>query len=123
MSIETDDSLSELATLVAAAGGKVVGRTMQRRRAPDSNTFVGKGKVATLALEAKRLAVDLIVCDQELTPRQQRGLEELLGVRVADRSAVILDIFAKHAQTKEGRLQVEVAQLEYMRPRLRGMWH
>ena len=120
--LEADDSLSELATLVAAAGGKVVGRTMQRRRAPDPNTFVGKGKVATLAVEAKRLAVDLIVCDEELTPRQQRGLEEILAVRVVDRSAVILDIFAKHAQTKEGRLQVEVAQLEYMRPRLRGMW-
>ena len=120
--LEAEDSLSELATLVAAAGGKVVGRTMQRRRAPDPNTFVGKGKVATLAVEAKRLAVDLIVCDEELTPRQQRGLEEILAVRVVDRSAVILDIFAKHAQTKEGRLQVEVAQLEYMRPRLRGMW-
>ena len=120
--LEAEDSLSELATLVAAAGGKVVGRTMQRRRAPDPNTFVGKGKVATLAVEAKRLAVDLIVCDEELSPRQQRGLEEILAVRVVDRSAVILDIFAKHAQTKEGRLQVEVAQLEYMRPRLRGMW-
>jgi len=120
--LEADDSLDELATLVEAAGGKVVGRTLQRRAKPDPNTYVGKGKAATLAVEAKRLAVELVVCDEELTPRQQRGLEELLGVRVADRSAVILDIFAKHAQSKEGRLQVEVAQLEYMRPRLRGMW-
>jgi GTP-binding protein HflX len=120
--LEADDSLEELATLVEAAGGKVVGRTQQHRRAPDPNTFVGKGKAASLGLEAKRLAAELIVCDDELTPRQQRGLEELLGVRVVDRSAVILDIFAKHARTKEGRLQVEVAQLEYMRPRLRGMW-
>lgn len=120
--LEADDSLEELATLVEAAGGKVVGRTQQRRRAPDPNTFVGKGKAASVGLEAKRLAVELIVFDDELTPRQQRGLEELLGVRVVDRSAVILDIFAKHARTKEGRLQVEVAQLEYMRPRLRGMW-
>jgi GTP-binding protein HflX len=120
--LEADDSLEELATLVEAAGGKVVGRTLQRRGKPDPNTYVGKGKAATLAVEAKRLAVELVVCDDELTPRQQRGLEELLNVRVADRSAVILDIFAKHAQSKEGRLQVEVAQLEYMRPRLRGMW-
>lgn len=120
--LEADDSLEELATLVEAAGGKVVGRTMQKRRSPDPRTFVGAGKAATLAVEAKRLTVDLMVFDDELTPRQQRGLEELLGIRVVDRSAVILDIFAKHAQTKEGRLQVEVAQLEYMRPRLRGMW-
>ncbi|MGH2377148.1 MAG: GTPase HflX [Candidatus Limnocylindria bacterium] len=120
--LEADDSLEELATLVAAAGGRVVGRTLQRRRAPDPNTYVGKGKADSLALEAKRLAAELVVCDDELTPRQQRGLEELLGIRVADRSAVILDIFAKHAQSKEGRLQVEVAQLEYMKPRLRGMW-
>ena len=114
---EADDSLEELATLVEAAGGKIVGRTLQRRGKPDPNTFVGKGKAATLAVDAKRLAVELVVCDDELTPRQQRGLEELLGVRVADRSAVILDIFAKHAQSREGRLQVEVAQLEYVRPR------
>jgi GTP-binding protein HflX len=120
--LEADDSLNELATLVDAAGGEVVGRTQQRRRAPDPSTFVGKGKATAVGVEAKRLAADLIVCDDELTPRQQRGLEELLGIRVVDRSAVILDIFAKHARSKEGRLQVEVAQLEYMRPRLRGMW-
>ncbi|HUG56094.1 MAG TPA: GTPase HflX [Candidatus Limnocylindrales bacterium] len=116
------DSLEELATLVEATGTRVVGRTAQGRRAPDPSSWVGKGKAAEIAAEVKRLAADLVVCDEEVTPRQQRGLEDLLGVRVVDRSAVILDIFAKHAQSKEGRLQVEVAQLEYVRPRLRGMW-
>lgn len=119
---DVDDSLEELASLVEATGTRVVGRTAQRRSAPDPTSWVGKGKAAEVEAEVKRLAADLVVCDEEITPRQQRGLEGLLGVRVVDRSAVILDIFAKHAQSKEGRLQVEVAQLEYVRPRLRGMW-
>jgi GTP-binding protein HflX len=117
-----DDSLDELGSLVEAAGGEVVGRTLQRRAKPDPNTYIGKGKAASVALEAQRLRTDLVVFDDELSPRQQRTLEEALGIRVVDRSGVILDIFAKHARTKEGRLQVEVAQLEYMKPRLRGMW-
>lgn len=121
-SFEAEDALDELASLVEAAGATVVGRTIQRRAAPDPSTFVGKGKANALALEAKQLAADLVVCDDELTPRQQRGLEELLDRRVIDRSAVILDIFAKRARSREGRLQVELAQLEYVRPRLRGMW-
>jgi GTP-binding protein HflX len=119
---DPDDSLNELATLVAAAGGDVVGRAVQRRGAPDPRTWIGKGKVVEVAAAAKQLGADLIVADDELSPSQQRALEADLGIRVVDRSGVILDIFAKHAQTKEGRLQVEVAQLEYMRPRLRGMW-
>ncbi|MDE3113306.1 MAG: GTPase HflX [Chloroflexota bacterium] len=119
---DVDDSLDELATLVEAAGGRVVGRAEQRRRAPDPSTYVGKGKATELVVEARRVAADLLVCDDELTPQQQRDLEELAKMRVVDRSAVILDIFAKHAQSKEGRIQVEVAQLEYVRPRLRGMW-
>jgi GTP-binding protein HflX len=116
------DSLDELATLVEAAGAVVAGRMVQQRRAPDPNTWVGKGKAAEIVAECARVGADLVVCDDELTPRQQRGLEELAGRRVVDRSAVILDIFARHARTKEGRVQVEVAQLEYQMPRLRGIW-
>ncbi|GAC1487365.1 MAG: GTPase HflX [Candidatus Limnocylindrales bacterium] len=116
--IETADSLEELATLVVAAGATVVGRTSQHRRTPDRNTWVGKGKAEELALERARLAADLIVCDEELTPTQQRNLEKLLDARVIDRSAVILDIFAKRARSREGQLQVELAQMEYRLPRL-----
>jgi len=119
---DADDSLEELASLVEAAGAVVAGRTVQQRRAPDPNTWVGKGKAAEIVAECARVGADLVVCDDELTPRQQRGLEELAGRRVVDRSAVILDIFARHARTKEGRVQVEVAQLEYQMPRLRGIW-
>ena len=119
---DADDSLDELASLVEAAGAVVAGRVVQQRRAPDPNTWVGKGKAAEIVTECARLGADLVVCDDELSPRQQRGLEELAGRRVVDRSAVILDIFARHARTKEGRVQVEVAQLEYQMPRLRGIW-
>ncbi len=119
---DADDALDELASLVEAAGAVVVGRTVQQRRAPDPNTWVGKGKAAQIVAECGRLRADLVVCDDELAPRQQRGLEELAGRRVVDRSAVILDIFAKHARSKEGRVQVAVAQLEYQLPRLRGIW-
>ena len=119
---DADDSLDELASLVEAAGAVVAGRVVQQRRAPDPNTWVGKGKAAEIVAECARVGADLVVCDDELTPRQQRGLEELAGRRVVDRSAVILDIFARHARTKEGRVQVEVAQLEYQMPRLRGIW-
>ncbi len=119
---DADDSLDELASLVEAAGAVVAGRVVQQRRAPDPNTWVGKGKAGEIVAECSRVGADLVVCDDELTPRQQRGLEELAGRRVVDRSAVILDIFARHARTKEGRVQVEVAQLEYQMPRLRGIW-
>jgi GTP-binding protein HflX len=114
------DSLEELATLVQAAAGEIAGRVIQQRRTPDPNTWVGKGKLAEISAECTRLAADLVVCDDELSPRQQRGLEDGTGQRVIDRSAVILDIFARHAQSKEGRLQVELAQYEYRLPRLSG---
>jgi len=119
---EAEDSLNELGALVEAAGGVVAGRTIQHRRAPDPHTWVGKGKATELATEAGRLGADLIVTDDELTPTQQRGLEGIANRRVVDRSAVILDIFARHARTKEGRVQVELAQLQYQMPRLRGVW-
>ena len=119
---DPDDSLDELASLVQASGTDVVGKTVQRRRSPDPNTWMGKGKVSELGTAMKAAKADLLVTDDELTPQQQRGLEAALNIRVVDRSAVILDIFARHAQTKEGRVQVELAQLEYLRPRLRGIW-
>ena len=119
---DVDDSLDELAALVTAAGGEVVGRTTQMRRAPDPNTWMGKGKVDEVTEEARRSRADLLVCDEELSPRQQQNLEKICKVRVVDRSGVILDIFAKHARTKEGRVQVELAQMQYMLPRLRGLW-
>ncbi len=119
--LATADSLDELAALIEAAGGRVVGRATQRRRSPDRNTWMGKGKAEAVAAEVKRVGADVLVCDEELSPTQQRELEDLANVRVIDRSAVILDIFAKHAQSKEGRLQVELAQLEYRLPRLAGI--
>jgi len=116
-----DDSLEELASLVAAAGGQVVGRMVQRRRSPDTNSWLGKGKAGEVAREVARLGGEVVICDDELSPRQQRTLEEATDVRVIDRSAVILDIFARHARSREGRIQVELAQLEYRLPRLTGM--
>jgi GTPase len=119
--LEADDSLDELATLVTAAGGTVVGRATQHRRTPDRNTWVGKGKAEELALERARTGADLVVFDDELSPAQQKNLEGLLDARVIDRSAVILDIFARHARSREGQLQVELAQMEYRLPRLQGL--
>jgi GTP-binding protein HflX len=119
--LEAEDSLDELATLVVAAGASVVGRATQHRRTPDPNTWVGKGKAEELALERARSGADLVVFDDELSPRQQKNLEELLDARVIDRSAVILDIFARHARSREGQLQVELAQMEYRMPRLAGV--
>src|SRR5207244_13462958 len=115
-----EDSLEELATLVAAADAVAVGRMLQQRRSPDPNSWVGKGKAQEIAREVARLRAELVVCDDELKPAQQRSLEELSGVRVVDRSAVILDIFARHARSRAGRIQVELAQLEYRLPRLTG---
>ena len=118
---DVERSLAELATLVRTAGAEVTGTVVQRRSRPDPASYVGKGKVDELAREKSRLRVDLLVADDELRPSQQKNLEERLDLRVIDRSAVILDIFAKHAQSHEGRLQVELAQLEYRLPRLAGV--
>ena len=119
--LEAEDSLDELATLVVAAGAMVVGRATQQRRTPDPNTWVGKGKAEELAIERARSGADLVVFDDELSPKQQKNLEGLLDARVIDRSAVILDIFARHARSREGQLQVELAQMEYRMPRLQGL--
>src|SRR5438132_6406347 len=93
---------------------------IQRLRHPDVATYVGKGRAQELSFLEKQLGFDLVIFDDELSPAQQRNLEKLLDARVIDRTALILDIFAQHARTREGRLQVELAQLEYLLPRLSG---
>jgi GTP-binding protein HflX len=116
------DSLAELANLASTAGAEVVGAEWQNRRHVDPNWYVGKGKAEDLAAAKRETGFDVLIADDELSPAQQRALEELLGVKVIDRSRLILDIFALHAQTHEGRLQVELAQLEYQLPRLTKLW-
>ncbi|MCZ7525264.1 MAG: GTPase HflX [Acidimicrobiia bacterium] len=113
-------SLDELALLTDTAGADPVDRVLQRRDRPDPATYVGKGKVAELRDLAEALDVDVVVFDDELTPAQQRNLEQALGRDVVDRVALILDIFAQHATSQEGMVQVELAQLRYRLPRLRG---
>ena len=110
---DAEDSLEELGALVA-------GQAIQQRRTPDRNSWVGKGKAEEIAREVARLRADIVVADDELSPAQQRTLEEATSVPVVDRSGVILDIFARHARSREGRIQVELAQLEYRLPRLTG---
>jgi len=116
----TEDSVQELGTLARTAGAKVVGTMIQRLPHPDGVTYVGKGRAQELSDLKKQLGLDLVIFDDELTPTQQRSLEKLLDARIVDRTALILDIFAQHARTREGRLQVELAQLEYRLPRLTG---
>jgi GTP-binding protein HflX len=113
-------SLDELELLVDTAGAIPVETLLQRRAAPDPATYIGSGKAAELAELARELDVDLVVFDDELTPAQQRNLEKLFEVDVVDRTALILDIFAQHAHSQEGMVQVELAQLRYRLPRLRG---
>ena len=115
-----DTSLEELAGLVEAAGLQVALRAGQERARPDPATFIGRGKVETIRAACEELAVDVVVFDNELTPAQLRNLEKALDRRVLDRTQVILDIFARRARTREGKLQVELAQLQYLMPRLVG---
>lgn len=115
-----EDSISELGALARTAGAEVVGTMIQRLPHPNVETYIGKGRAQELSSLEKELDVDLIIFDDELTPGQQRNLEKELDARIIDRTALILDIFAQHAQTREGRLQVELAQLEYRLPRLTG---
>ena len=118
----TDSSLEELSALMETAGGVCVGVALQQKDAPDPRTFIGEGKVAEVKALAEAQGADMVVFDNALSPSQQRALTEELGVSVLDRSALILDIFAQRAQTREGRLQVELAQYKYLLPRLIGMW-
>jgi GTP-binding protein HflX len=113
-------SLHELAALADTAGAEVVGTVVQKRDTPDPATFVGRGKLGELHATVHATGAGLVIFDQELTPAQLRNVEERLGVKVVDRTALILDIFALHARSKEGKAQVELAQLNYLLPRLRG---
>ena len=118
----SDISLEELAALVETAGGETVATLLQNRPAPDPRSFIGDGKVQELKALIEANDCDLAVFDNELSPSQMRVLGEELGVKVLDRSGLILDIFAQRAQTREGQLQVELAQYKYLLPRLTGMW-
>jgi GTP-binding protein HflX len=116
----TQDSMEELALLAQTAGAEVVGSMIQNRQSPESATYLGEGKVEELRFLCHDQGANLVICDDELSGVQVRNLESALDVRVIDRSALILDIFAQRAKTKEGQLQVELAQLQYFLPRLTG---
>src|SRR6195952_3590767 len=118
----TGDDMSELKELLRTAGVAVVGELVQHREKPHPNLYLGSGKVEELKPLPKEADANLVAVDDELTPRQERNLEEALGLPVIDRTAVILDIFADHASSAEGKMQVELAQLEYNLARMRGLW-
>jgi GTP-binding protein HflX len=122
--LSVEDSLEELARLADTAGLQVVDQVSQRLDRPDSATYIGSGKVEEVKALVEQLNAGVVIFDDELTPRHQRELEKIFGedIKVLDRTALILDIFALHAQTREGKLQVELAQLEYRLPRLTRMW-
>lgn len=117
-----EDSLEELSLLARTAGAKVVGSMVQRLQRPTPAYYLGKGKLEELNALKDELGYDLVIFDDELSPTQQKNLEDALGVKIIDRTALILDIFASRARTHEGRLQVELAQHEYLLPRLAGQW-
>ena len=117
-----DRTMEELAALLETAGGQSLGVVMQSKDSPDPRTFIGEGKVAEVKELVQALGANMVIFDNSLSPSQQRVLCEELGVAVLDRSALILDIFAQRARTREGRLQVELAQYKYLLPRLLGMW-
>ena len=118
----TEESMEELSALLETAGGETVGVVMQQKDSPDARTFIGEGKVAEVRDLVQAMNADMVIFDNSLSPSQQRVLSEELKVSVLDRSALILDIFAQRARTREGRLQVELAQYKYLLPRLLGMW-
>ncbi|MCX2953416.1 GTPase HflX [Lentzea sp. NEAU-D7] len=117
---DSDASMAELARLAETAGSEVLEGVVQRRDKPDAATYIGSGKVSELRDVVQSTGADTVICDGELSPGQLRQLEEKLKVKVIDRTALILDIFAQHARSKEGKAQVELAQLQYLMPRLRG---
>ncbi|GAB2969677.1 GTPase HflX [Nocardioides montaniterrae] len=117
---DVDNAMAELALLAETAGSEVLDAIYQRRQSPDPATYIGRGKVEGLAEIVKASGADTVICDGELAPSQLRNLEDRVKVKVVDRTALILDIFAQHAKSKEGQAQVELAQLQYMKQRLRG---
>jgi GTP-binding protein HflX len=118
--VKAGESLEELADLAATAGATIGARVIQARPGPEAATLIGQGKVQELAAEAASIHADVVIFDHDLTPTQQRNLEKAIGTRVIDRTQLILDIFASRARTREGRMQVELAQLSYLLPRLTG---
>ncbi|MDE3150177.1 MAG: GTPase HflX, partial [Acidobacteriota bacterium] len=118
--LDAEESLAEFRELVTSAGGQVAAELLQRRTRPDPATLIGSGKVEEIAAVAASTEADLVLFDHDLSPTQLRNLEAALPCRVLDRTQLILDIFARHAHTREGQLQVELAQLEYLLPRLTG---
>ena len=119
---ETEESLNELAELAESAGAEVAGRGTQKVEAPVAGTFIGSGKAGEFAAWCRAHDVDTVVFDDELTPAQSRNLEEIFGCKILDRTSLILDIFALRARTREGKLQVELAQLQHLLPRLTRFW-
>ena len=117
----TEETLEELEALLETAGGFCTGKVLQNRHAPDAHSFIGEGKAQEVRMLAEATEATMVLFDNELSPGQIRALEEIFGLTVLDRSALILDIFAQRAKTKEGRLQVELAQYKYLLPRLSGM--
>jgi len=117
---DAENSLIELAALAETAGSQVLEGLIQRRGRPDPSTYIGRGKVEELDAVVRETGADTVICDGELSPSQLRNLEQAVKIKVVDRTALILDIFAQHAKSKEGKAQVELAQLEYLVPRLRG---
>ena len=117
-----EESMAELAALVETAGGETLGTVLQNRNSPDPRCFIGESKAAEVQLFCENTGADMVIFDNDLSPSQQRVLTEMLGVQVLDRCGLILDIFAQRAKTKEGRLQVELAEYQYLLPRLTGMW-
>src|SRR5690242_11520247 len=117
---DAENSLTELAALAETAGSQVLDGLIQRRGRPDPSTFIGRGKVDEVRSVVQSSGADTVICDGELSPSQLRTLESQVNVKVIDRTALILDIFAQHAKSKEGKAQVELAQLQYFLPRLRG---
>ena len=115
-------TMEELSALVETAGGETVGIVLQNRATPDPRTFIGEGKAGEVKLCCENTGATMVIFDNDLSPSQQRVLTDMLGVQVLDRCGLILDIFAQRAKTKEGRLQVELAQYQYLLPRLTGMW-
>src|SRR5579863_3813708 len=120
--VDADEELAEIEELARTAGVLPVGRIVQRRARPAQRTYVGKGKLEEVKTLFAEASAECLLVDDELDPVQQRYLEDALDTRVVDRTQLILDIFAQHAITAEGKLQVELAQLEYNLPRMRGMW-
>ncbi|MFH1826647.1 MAG: GTPase HflX [bacterium] len=116
------ESIDELKRLAVTAGYLIIGELSQKRNKPDSKFYIGTGKVEELNILLNSLKPDKVIFDAELSPSQQRNLEDFLGLEIMDRPALIIDIFSQHAKSREGKLQVELAKLEYQLPRLRGMW-